>query len=683
MKKSKRKISIKPIISLIMMIICAFASIYSLYSISLLSGIETKIRVILSLIIIVLVIALILAFLKTITKRSSRYILYPILGIIYSVVLITFGHYIIKTYKVVDRFSNDATTYSSSLVTLKKNDVDELKEVDGKIGIVKDKENMIGYKIPKEVIKKEKLDVKVKEYDSYIDLITALYDKKIDYAFLPTNYTIMFSSYEGADFSKLDEDTKIIYTKEKKVENKTNNKKQALTKPFTILLMGVDSENEEIAGSSFNGDSLMLITFNPNTLNATLLSIPRDTYVPIACFAGKKKNKITHAAWYGEECMINTIQDFTGINIDYYVKINFKGLVKIVDTLGGVDVDVPYSFCEQNSDRKFGNDTVYVEKGFQTLNGEQALAFSRNRHPWPQYCGAKYSNYVSNDFIRGQNQQTVLKAILNKVKENGNLDTVYKLLDAVSTSMETNITTSQILSLYNVGKDVIAKSRSGQNIDNIIGMQRLYLSGKDAYIYDPGSGLRLYNFVLYDESLQEVTKAMKINLELQEPEMIKEFSFNIDEEYEEKVIGKMHSGTTSSYSWKDENKKPDKESTKDDKEEPNEKEEKEDEVKVPNFVGWTYAQAKREANKLGLYVNPGIEGAKDTDIVTKQDTPAGTTIKKGLMIKLTLKSASTPQEPEDNTKPDNGNNDNSAGSETTPDEGNDNSATGDTEGKEE
>ena len=76
----------------------------------------------------------------------------------------------------------------------------------------------------------------------------------------------------------------------------------------------------------------MLITFNPETLNTTMLSIPRDTYVPITCFSGQAKSKITHAAWNGETCMMNTIENFTGINIDYYVKINFKGVI-IMDNL--------------------------------------------------------------------------------------------------------------------------------------------------------------------------------------------------------------------------------------------------------------------------------------------------------------------------------------------------------------
>ena len=546
-KKKKMKLKHKNIVICILALILIVASIFSVYSLSLLSGIESMLRITLSGIIIILLASFLLGFYHSLKKKNKKYLFYIPIVIVYSVLLIGFGYYVVKTYKVVDKFTSDATTYSSSVVTLKTNKVNDISKVSGKVGILKDKDNIIGNTIPNEVIKNKKLDVKKKEYETYIDLIDALYNKEVDYVFLPTGYVVMFSTYEGKDLSTLDDDTKIIYTQEKKVRAKQTSKSNSLNKPFTILLMGVDSENESLANSSFNGDSLMLITFNPTTLNATILSIPRDTYVPITCFANQAKSKITHAAWNGETCMMNTIENFTGINIDYYVKINFKGVIKIVDTLGGVDVDVPYSFCESNSNREFGNNTIYINKGFQTLNGEQALAFSRNRHTWPQYCGKAYSNYVSNDFVRCQNQQTVDKAILNRIKQKGDISTIYKLLDVVSNSMETNMSNTEILSLYNIFKDVIAKS-TGNNIDDVIGMQKLYLSGYGSMnIYDVTMGMYLYNYVLYQESLNDVVEAMKINLGLVEPKMIKEFSFDIDEEYEEKVIGERSSGTPVSY----------------------------------------------------------------------------------------------------------------------------------------
>ena len=344
----------------------------------------------------------------------------------------------------------------------------------------------------------------------------------------------MFSSIET--YAEIGNTTKIIYTqtKEVKAEKKAGSN---LKEPFTVLLMGVDSEQEDVRTASYNGDSLMLITFNPKTLSSTILSIPRDTYVPIACMKNQRKNKITHAAWQGESCMINTIQNFTGITIDYYVKINFKGVVKLVDSLGGIEVDVPLGFCEQDSDRNFGN-LQCVEAGHQVLNGEQALAWARHR---------KSAGF--DDFVRGQNQQLVVKGILNQLKNVRSLDTVYELMDTLGNNMQTNMTTNEILSLYNIGKDVIIKA-ADTPMEELLSMQRLYISGSDAYIYDydPRSGqgtrMNLYNFVPYEESLQAVIDAMKVNLGLKEPKMIKEFSFDINEPYEETIIGKMNKGTT-------------------------------------------------------------------------------------------------------------------------------------------
>ena len=166
--------------------------------------------------------------------------------------------------------------------------------------------------------------------------------------------------------------------------------------------------------------SLILVTFNPNTLNTTILSIPRDSYVPISCFPGKYENKITHAAWKGTNCVINTIQDFTGIKIDYYAKINFKGLVGLVNAIGGITVDVPKDLCTDNSNR---SGKVCIKKGTQKLNGEEALVLARNR-----------KQLANGDIDRGLNQQKVLQGILDSAKNINSTTEVSKILDVKSLS---------------------------------------------------------------------------------------------------------------------------------------------------------------------------------------------------------------------------------------------------------
>ncbi len=592
---------------------------YLIYQVTLLNNIENMMRLCgTCLLILVCLILFIMAI-----RFRNRYRTASLFTILLFMLIIGggaafAGYNVDKVYDTLSKVSDTSgyKTYSSSLVTLNSNSVSDLKGISGeKLGILSDNNSIEGYEIPKDVIKNKKLDNETKEYSTYIEMIDALYKGEINYIFLPTNYSVMFGSMDG--YQDIKDKTKIIFTekKNKKEKSTLNNKGKSITEPFTLLIMGVDSEEEEIRGSSFNGDSLMLITFNPTTLSSTILSIPRDSYVPISCFNGKRKNKITHAAWKGEECMMSTIQDFLDVNIDYYVKINFKGVVKLVDTLGGVEIDVPYNLCEQNSSRQWGANTVYIEQGHQVLNGEQALAYSRNRHPNPDMCSAKWTNYNSSDFLRGQHQQEVVAALLNKFKEVKSLDLVYKLLDTISNSMVTNMSTDQILSLYNVFKDVASKSNGG-NMADVLGMQRLQLNGYDTRIVDyGGTNLSLYNYVLYDESVKEVSNAMKENLGKKKTKTVKSFSFDVNNPYEKEVIGANTKG-------------------------------KQNLVLVPDFTGKlvSNAQSWGSSNGVSIIVNGG------NGYVLSQNVPAGANVEDVKSITVTAGGNSTSDSKNNTTK---------------------------------
>lgn len=436
-----------------------------------------------------------------------------------------------KISNSIDKLTKKESGYSTSLVTLKDSSIKSINDIDNsKIGIINDQNNVEAYEIPLEIIEEEKINKEnLVSYDDFTNMLKDLYDKKIDAAFVSSSYVSMFSSSEG--FENIADETVVIYEKNKKAKEKTTSNK-TLTEPFSLLIMGVDSDTNSLAKSnSFNSDTLMLITFNPNTMNATILSIPRDTRVPIVCTKYKSKNKINSAAMYGADCVIDTITNFTGIKIDYWVKVNFQGVVSLVDALGGIEVDVPYAFCESDSKRRFGNNTIYVEKGKQILNGEKALAFARNRHTWPQYCSKKYSKYTSNDFIRGQNQQQIVKAIINNLKNVNSLSQIYDILNIVGDNIDTNINKDTIITGFDTFKNIIFNSKN-INSDDFVGTQRLYLSGYDNMINN------IYYFEYYKQSLKEITDAMKINLELKKPEMDKDFSFSINNPYENIQIGK-------------------------------------------------------------------------------------------------------------------------------------------------
>lgn len=478
-----------------------------------------------------LVIALGLMSLILITEASnrilkdstSRFIMFIFILIVLIGGQYAASHYIDRIYGAIDSINKEEVIYSSSFVTLVGSEVTEDTITNLKIGMISAEDNLEGYVLPTNYIKNNNLEStnEIIYYDNFISLLTALYDEELDGVFVSTNYVVMFEKSEG--FEYISSDTKIVasFYEEHVVEKEVSEKK--VSEPFTLLVMGVDSMYDGLDNSAaFNGDALMVITFNPDTLNATMMSIPRDTYVPIMCFNNQIENKITHAAWYGESCMIDTIENFTGIEIDYYLKINFKGVVNLVDALGGIEVDVPLDFCEQDSNRDFGNQICLTE-GEQILDGEAALALARHRK-------------TIGDIQRGLNQQLVVGGMLNSFKSIGSLDDFLAIIETVSRNMDTNMTTEQMLSFYEVGVDIIDKANEN-GTDDLVTIERLFLSGYDKMIFDEGMGLTLYNYMYYRASLREDVNAMEVNLGLADPIVVKEVTFSINEPYEETVTG--------------------------------------------------------------------------------------------------------------------------------------------------
>ena len=139
---------------------------------------------------------------------------------------------------------------------------------------------------------------------------------------------------------------------------------------ISILIMGVDDSNNVDFGEATRTDALILATFNVKDKSVKMVSIPRDSYVYIP--EKKKKDKITHAHVYGgTEGTIETVEELFDIPVDYFFKLNFNAFIDVVDALGGITVDVPITFTEQDS--KDTADAIHLEKGLQELDGEEAL----------------------------------------------------------------------------------------------------------------------------------------------------------------------------------------------------------------------------------------------------------------------------------------------------------------------
>ena len=541
MAKREKKFMNK--LMVLLLILAIVASGLAIYEIFLFNGVETFIRYVIIGLVIWYDIHLILKvnkIRKGKTKKPPHRGLFVTWLIIYVIINLVVAYSLNYIYSRLSNTNKTDVTYTSYLVVMASNPTDNISNAKNmKIAVLDDKKNPDGYIIPQEMIRKYKLqdNNEIIDYGDYTSMLADIYAGDIDGMFIPSSYVSMFSTVTG--YENIETDTKVIGKMSKtmkkaatsKIETASSGK--SVTEPFTILLMGVDSTDEVLDKNEVaHGDTLILITFNPKTLNATMLSIPRDSYVPISCWSGKPENKITHAAVYGNDCMINTIEDYFDTKIDYYVKINFKGLVKLVDAVGGVEVDVPKELCTDDSSRWA---EVCIEPGRQVLDGEHALVFARNR-----------KQLEDGDFGRARHQQEIIMALTNKMKEVKDVKTFMTILDTVSNSMDTNLTTKQILSFYNVGKDILKRSLSSDDAD-LVNIQQLYLQGTGQMIYDERAKMVLWDYIPNTSSRKDCIQAMKVNLELAPHTDITEFHFSINTPYEKQVIGEGPYGGTTTY----------------------------------------------------------------------------------------------------------------------------------------
>ena len=588
-RKLKKRNKVFLITYLIGFITYLVTSIIMVNNILNLQGIETTIRIMLIILIyFFLFIYFTFGFLSIMDKRNKTFIFLSIITYLIIPIFI-FSSIIIDD--IVDRINSlnpEYITYKTVYISLKDTKINK----DSKIGMINIEDDIEGFILPKEYIKKENIKNEIVYYDDYLDMIYDLYDNKIDALFITYNYVTLYKDEERLE--NLATDTVVIDSYKKPLKNKLNNAKKTkpLTEPFSILLMGVDSTDDGLnANMAYNGDTLMLITFNPETLNATVFSIPRDMYVPIAC-RNNAKAKINSSAAHGTECVINTVQNFTEVPIDYYVKINFKGVVDLVNAVGGITVDVGKDFCEQDSLRRFGNHEICLKKGVQKLNGEQALAFSRHRH-----------TLLRGDIDRIQNQQLVVEALIKELKNVRSYNEFKKILDGITKNMLTNMSSEQIMSFYNIGKDMLKNSLKG---NDFITIDKTYLEYYDLPVYLKGSNTVTSALGYYTESLDAIKDLMKNNLSTKELNNYADFNFEHGVEYKPIITGK---GITRG----------------------------KNDSTMPKLIGKTINDAQYVANQYGLILNVNYEttGATPGTIIN-QSIRYGAFVNKGDSLVVTI-----------------------------------------------
>lgn len=279
--------------------------------------------------------------------------------------------------------------------------------------------------------------IKSKEYSSMTALADALYDDEVDAILINQGYVDLLTEKDG--YTDFRDQTRVLYTYTTTHEVDPIVPNTSITKePFVVYCSGIDARVDDISTKS-RSDVNILAVVNPTTKQILLVNTPRDYYLPLA--RNGEMDKLTHAGLYGIDESMKVLGNLYGVQADYYVRVNFAGLVKIVDALGGVDIESDANFSCVPMETPDGNgDYTYQKysftKGINHVNGSQALAFARERKA-----------FADGDNRRGQHQMTVIKAIVNKACSSAVLTKYQELLKAASDAFITNMPYADISSL--------------------------------------------------------------------------------------------------------------------------------------------------------------------------------------------------------------------------------------------
>lgn len=208
---------------------------------------------------------------------------------------------------------------------------------------------------------------------------------------------------------------------------------------INLLLLGVDStEIREAREMGYRSDTIMVVSMDLDTKKIKLISIPRDSYAEVP--GNDNKDKINHAMAFGggprkngSQYAVEAVEGLLGINIHHYVTIDIDAVKDIVDTIGGVMVDV---------ERSMGSGEGRLVKGVQNLNGQQALIYLSNR------------TAPTGDFARIQQQQKFMMALFQQTKEKGRFSDIVPLYLKMQNKIFTDLKLEQIGALVLFLKDV-------------------------------------------------------------------------------------------------------------------------------------------------------------------------------------------------------------------------------------
>ncbi len=467
MKKKKKKLKIYRVLALILVIITVFA-VGTLTYFNVLPYKYLVPGVVVLAFIIFFIICMLCRKTKNYVKIISVLLTIIIMGVELAGINYAFGT--ITFFNKI--FDIGVRTETYEVYVLDKSKYKTVKDLNNKnISIYSPSDKAIE-KLNKEISFKEK------DYDNIDEAVSSVLEKENDAIFV--NSGIMEIYKESYDKVK---DLRLVGSYEVTIKSENKLKTVKVTeKPFAVYLSGIDTSGK--VNKSARSDVNLLAVVNPIKGKVLIISIPRDYYVTLS--SKKAKDKLTHAGIYGVLESANTVGDLLDLDVNYYARVNFTSFIKIINSLGGIEVNVDKpdyryndaidcgsnTICEQNSQRQFGTKMIYIKPGKQTLSGEKALAYARNRH---QFAGG--------DNARGKHQSQIIEGIINKAVSPAILTKYNKLLSSLQNGVMTNIEQKDITDLVNMQLDKNIKWQ----------IETISLTGTDSYntTYSTG-GLKAY-----------------------------------------------------------------------------------------------------------------------------------------------------------------------------------------------
>lgn len=409
-----------------------------------------------------------------------------------TILILLFGllsFYITKTTGLLSSLNLNYKTYNYSVVVLKNSTYKKLKDINGKSLGYYDDGSEENKKALDKVLGKVELEPTSNE-DTH-KLANCLLEEQVDAILIEDSYLDILNESIVEEEETFKDKIRVIYSF--MIVTKTNDISKDLNvtkEPFNIYVSGIDTYGE--ISSVSRSDVNMVVSVNPATKQILLTSIPRDYYVQLHGKSGYK-DKLTHAGLYGTDMSIQTIEDLLDIEINYYVKVNFSSVINIVNAIDGVTVYSDYTFTSIDNYR--------YTKGYNEVNGEEALSFARERKA-----------FALGDRQRVKNQQALLKAIFDKCTSKAIITKYSKLLDSVNGSFVTNMKMSRLTSLIkmqlsnNYSWNIVTNSLNGSDASNYT----YSAPSQKAYVMEPDEesvayATELINKVIEGEILDEET----------------------------------------------------------------------------------------------------------------------------------------------------------------------------------